>query len=158
MKSAQGLFYTVFTVRCYLKLLHRKNSLLIIGNILHNEKVRFDYDFLHKIYVVFLQRLDDSLDKIRIMACQCLERLFNILGSLDNSYDVQCYGAHVEYAMNVLFLHLDDDKTDIHSAVSKSLMALAKLAPQKVLKYAQQEGPNMKNKSRVQNIISACSL
>lgn len=136
----------------------RTNSLLIIGNVLHNEKIQFDYDFLHKIYVVFLQRLDDSMDTIRTLACQCLERLFKILGSLADTYDVQCYGAHVEYSMNVLFLHLDDDKTDIYSAVSKSLIALAKLAPQKVLKYAQQEGPNMKNKSRIQKVIDACSL
>ena len=44
--------------------------LKLIANILHNDAIAFDYDFLHQKLVPLMQRLDDSCDQMRILSAQ----------------------------------------------------------------------------------------
>ena len=68
-------------------------------------------------------------------------------------YDCQLFGAHVEYSLNILFLHLDDEKQEVHLAIAAAISALSELDHEKVKKYAAAEAKNMKNPERAAKIF-----
>ena len=57
--------------------LFRTNVLKLIANILHNDTITFDYDFLHQKLVPLMQRLDDSSDQMRILSAQVTIDIIN---------------------------------------------------------------------------------
>ena len=68
-------------------------------------------------------------------------------------YNCQLYGAHIEYNLNILFLHLDDDKIEVSNAVATAITALGELDHEKVVKYAGTESKNMRNPKRALSLF-----
>ena len=53
----------------------RKQCMALLANLLHECRAHaFDADLLHKVYHYFLQRLDDPLNSLRILAAKVHSR------------------------------------------------------------------------------------
>jgi len=135
------------------ELVTRTNVLKLIANILHNDTITFDYDFLHQKLVPLMQRLDDSSDQMRILSAQCIARLFRNLERKEPTYDIQLYGSHIEYALGPLFLHLDDNNDQLAVHLRGALDVLKQLDANRVIKTAREQLSQMKHPARAQQLL-----
>lgn len=71
-----------------------------------------------KIYSDILKRLDDSHNEIRISACGCLVSFFGLLQRSPDALPVSSF-THI---VKALLVHLDDDSSQVASAVTKALI------------------------------------
>ena len=72
-----------------------------------------------EIYSDILKRLDDSHNEIRISASGCLVSFFGLLQRSSDTLPVSSFTQIVK----ALLVHLDDDSSDVASAVTKALIA-----------------------------------
>lgn len=90
----------------------------------------FGEQAVHEMYPKLLKRLDDSSDEIRCAACSALEAFLRCAPA-------HCYsGTTLDYTLDQLFVHLDDQDPRIQEAVFAVLVAAAPLGRELVLKKA----------------------
>lgn len=69
-------------------------------------------------------------------------------------YDTQLYGAHIEHAISVLLLHLDDDHLGVQESVQSALVALYRLDPRRLKTAAESEMKKHTNSARIQFLLN----
>lgn len=92
--------------------------------------------------MVLLERLDDSQDPIRKKTTVAIN-LFFMCKYLPLTASVS---SMLEYMVNAIFIHLDDNNSEIRDAIGVSLRYAARVDPKQVLKSAQANITRMKHK------------
>lgn len=78
---------------------------------------------LRKLYPAVLKRLDDSVDAIRISACDTLHLLLRM------ATPEEARGGPHEYTLEALLVHIDDPNTDLQKAASAAVEGIIAIDP-----------------------------
>lgn len=92
-----------------------------IACILKELKGTLDYDAVRAVYPELLKRLDDANDAVRAAACTALAA-FATCGTKD-----ALAGGPVEYTLETLLVHLDDQEGGMQSTVYEAILPLVRL-------------------------------
>ena len=111
-----------------------------------------DGDHLRELYVILLERLDDSQDPIRKKTATAIN-LFFLTKYLPLTASVSSI---LEYMINAIFVHYDDSNSEIRDAINLSLRYAARVDPSQVLKQAQANLGRMKHKEQCDELIEFC--
>jgi hypothetical protein len=94
--------------------------------------------------VILLERLDDSQDAIRKKVTIAIN-IFFMCRYLPMTISISSI---MEYMVNAIFIHYDDNSEEIRDAINVSLRFAAVVAPNQVLKNAKESLGKMKHKSQ----------
>jgi len=81
-------------------------------------------DVTHKIYPELLKRLDDEKDEVRVSAGVAISKVF---ANVCSGYDVGFFKVHLEFAIDAILVHLDDEDENVQAAVAEALKSLGSL-------------------------------
>ena len=110
---------------------------------LHEE---FDAEDYKEIYPELLKRLDDSQDGIRIATAETFNVFFKYL---PDPWSSSLY----DYTIKTIFIHLDDQNSDIQKAIRSVLLSAARVQTEKFLEIADEQQEKFQHPSVIKSLI-----
>jgi len=94
----------------------RHMSSLCLTVIFERLRGFFAEQSIYELYPKIIKRLDDSHDEVRLSICQTLQMFLQCAPK-------SCYsGTTIEYILDQLFIHLDDNDNNIQTAVYNTIL------------------------------------
>ncbi|ODM95566.1 Dynein assembly factor 5, axonemal [Orchesella cincta] len=110
--------------------LNRLFSVKCLGQLFVCCENRLEIDHVNKVYPELLKRMDDENKEVRMASATALSEVYS---NLPDEYTVERFKAHLDHAVGVLIVHLDDRDEEIQESVFEALSVIGTICSEVVI-------------------------